>query len=88
MPTNPELILQVRPVGGEPFSVRTAGFASTEEALAAVRQALEQPGGLVVSETAGDGDETGASVTLVNLANVVSVHLTHSGSVDRQGQYL
>jgi hypothetical protein len=83
---NIELIMRFHPVAGEDVSILSADFASTEEALEAIADAVDKRRGLVLTHARynREADENGV---VVNLANVVSVRISTTDS-DTTGQYL
>jgi hypothetical protein len=88
MADNPELTVELRPVGGEPFLVLTADFADVQAVLAAVSRAMKDDGVLILRHTVQDTAEAEHRVTFANLTNIVSVRVTHQGVRGETGQYL
>lgn len=89
MPSNPELILHLRPVAGEVFSVRTADFAGVDDALAALGKAVGERGGLTLHHVLDEAGSPGTSAVLINFVHIVSVEVRpRSGPEDKHGQYL
>jgi hypothetical protein len=86
VPDNVVLIMRFHPVGGEDVSVISEDFTGEHEALEAVARALDQRRGLVLRNAKYDrkADENGV---IINLANVVSVRVSRTGSA-ATGQYL
>jgi hypothetical protein len=85
MPDNIVLVMRFHPVGGEDVSVMCADFGGEREALEAVARALDERRGLVLTRARYDR-ETDEGV-IINLANVVSVRVSKTGSA-ATGQYL
>lgn len=86
MAGNMELIIRFHPIGGEDVSLLSADFAGPAEALEAIARALDERRSLVLTHGRYDreANETGV---VINLANVVSVRVSKTGT-DVTGQYL
>jgi hypothetical protein len=82
-----ELVIVCQPPMGEPFSVRTTGFASLADATRAVAQAMDEHRSLALTP-ADDDAETEASAVVVNVAAMTSVRVTLPGTSRDTGQYL
>jgi hypothetical protein len=80
------LVIRLRPVSGEDVSVISRDFAGEAEALEAIAHALDERRCLVLTQARYDR-EAGENGLVVNLANVVSVHVSKTDSATT-GQYL
>jgi hypothetical protein len=85
MPDNVVLILRFHPVGGEDVSVVSEDFTGEREALEEVTRALDERRGLVLTRARYDREADEG--VIINLANVVSVRVSRTGSA-ATGQYL
>lgn len=86
MSDNVLLVMRFHPLGGEDFSVVSRDFDSEPEAIAAIARALDERRSLVLTHSRYDR-EADVNGVVVNLANVVSVRLSRTDSVEA-GQYL
>ncbi|WP_084964381.1 hypothetical protein [Thermoactinospora rubra] len=80
------LVIRFHPLGGEDFSVISADFEGETEALRTVARAVDERQSLVLTRARYDREADDHGV-VVNLANVVSVRVSKTDSVEA-GQYL
>jgi hypothetical protein len=84
-----ELILRLRPNGGDTACVRCRDFATVADALTAIDRALADSHGLTLRRATVSGeDETEDGGIVVNLRNVAWIEVAPTGTSRETGQYL
>lgn len=85
-----ELVLRIRPNGGETVCIRSRDFDTVADALTAIGHALDEGDGLILREatTVSEEEQGVGGGVVINLANVAWVQVAPTGTHGETGQYI